>query len=94
MSNEIRASETIVVGAGIIGLSLAYELLRRGRRVTVLERDRPGHGSTWAAGGMLAPVAEAEVDEPEVIGLGLESLERYAEFVAGVERVSDRKSVV
>jgi glycine oxidase len=88
VSNEIRPSETIVVGAGIIGLSLAYELLRRGRQVTVLERDRPGRGSTWAAGGMLAPVSEAEVDEPEVITLGLESLDRYPEFVAGVERVS------
>ncbi|MDH3786680.1 MAG: FAD-binding oxidoreductase, partial [Acidobacteriota bacterium] len=57
MSESSREKQTLVVGAGIIGLTLADALLRRGRQVMVIERDRPGCGSTWAAGGMLAPIS-------------------------------------
>ena len=81
-------SETVVIGAGIIGLSLAYELARRGRRVAVLERDRPGAGATHAAAGMLAPISEAEIARPEEVAFGLDSLRRFPEFVRGIERVA------
>lgn len=77
--------ETIVIGAGIIGLSIADALLRRGRKVMVLERDRPGCGSTWAAGGMLAPVSEAEHRDPELLALAQRGLEVYARFIHRLE---------
>lgn len=49
-----------VIGAGIIGLSAAYELaMKRGARVTVFEVRAPGRGASWAAAGMLAPAFEA-----------------------------------
>jgi len=72
----------------MIGLAVAFELLRSGRAVTVLDRGQPGHGATWAAGGMLAPVAEAETEEIDVVAFGRESLARYPEFVASVERIA------
>ena len=78
----------MIVGGGVIGLALAYELLRRGRRVLVLERDRPGSGATAAAGGMLAPVSEAGHDPPELIELGRDSLRRYPRFVSDLEQVA------
>jgi glycine oxidase len=78
--------ETIVVGAGVIGLSVAHELLLRGGEVWVLERDRPGCGATWAAGGMLAPISEAEQGEPELTRFGQDSLRRYPRFVESLER--------
>ncbi len=78
----------MIVGGGVIGLALAYELLRRGRSVLVLERDRPGSGATAAAGGMLAPVSEAGHDPPELIELGCDSLRRYPRFVSDVEQVA------
>lgn len=52
--------DTIVVGGGVIGLAIAEELARRGGRVQVFERRRPGGEASWAAGGMLA--AEHEFD--------------------------------
>ena len=79
-------AETIVVGAGAIGLAVAHELLLRGTEVWVLERDRPGCGATWAAGGMLAPISEADQGEPELTRLGQDSLERYPRFVESLER--------
>ncbi len=43
-----------IAGAGIIGLSLALELYRRGLRVTILERGAPLAEASTAAAGMLA----------------------------------------
>ena len=77
--------ETIVVGAGVIGLTLADELLRSGRQVLLLERERPGSGATWAAGGMLAPVSEADHGEAELVRFGQDSLSRYPAFVERLE---------
>ncbi len=50
-----------IAGAGIIGLSLALELHRRGLRVTVLERGAPLAEASTAAAGMLAA---ADPDNP------------------------------
>jgi sarcosine oxidase subunit beta len=48
----MRAADTVIVGGGIIGTSIAYHLARRGARgVVVLERDLVGSGSTSRANG-------------------------------------------
>jgi glycine oxidase len=52
----------------------------------VVERGEPARGATWAAGGMLAPVSEAEDEPPELIELGSDSLGRFPAFVAELER--------
>ena len=81
--------DTVIVGGGVIGLALAFELLRReARRVVVVERARPGSGATRAAGGMLAPVSEAETEDADTIALGLDSLSRYPQVVEDVERIA------
>lgn len=61
-----------IAGAGVAGLVCAYELARRGARVTVYDKaDGPaGNQSSWLAGGMLAPWCEGETAEPEVVRLG------------------------
>jgi D-amino-acid dehydrogenase len=48
---------TVVIGAGIIGTALAFQLKRRGRDVVVIERDAPGRGTSF---GNLASVAVTE----------------------------------
>ena len=45
--------ETLVVGAGIAGLSSAWYLRRVGHTVTVIDPD-PGNGASHAAAGMVA----------------------------------------
>lgn len=50
----------VIVGGGVIGLSIAREVKRSGAsRVTVVERGSIGQEASWAAAGMLAPQAEA-----------------------------------
>ena len=49
-------SDTVIVGGGIIGLTTAIELRRRGHTVTLLEKGRLGDGASGAAAGILSPL--------------------------------------
>jgi len=49
----VKNWDVIVIGGGIIGLSLSIELRRRGASVLVVERGEPGREASYAAGGML-----------------------------------------
>jgi glycine oxidase len=71
-----------VVGGGAIGLAIAWRAASRGLSVAVLEREEPGHGASWVAAGMLAPVTEARLTELPLLELGIASAQRYPEFVA------------
>ena len=70
-----------VLGAGIIGLSVADELLRRGHDVTVVD-PAPGTGASYAAAGMLSPSSEVWYGETELLDLGLRSLARWPAYAA------------
>ncbi|UJP04837.1 MAG: glycine oxidase ThiO [Nitrosomonas sp.] len=48
--------DIIVIGAGIIGLATTEHLLRQGANVMLIERNLAGHESSWAGGGILAPL--------------------------------------
>ena len=45
----------LVIGGGIVGLSVAYELVRDGWSVQVLDQTRPRRTASWAAAGILPP---------------------------------------
>ena len=82
--------DVIIVGAGLIGLTMARELQARGMRVEVWDQSQAGHESSWAAAGMLAgtmlslnrrlrPAAQA-------------SLTLYPEFIAQLETETGQKT--
>lgn len=68
-----------VLGAGIVGLSVADELLRRGHEVTVVDPS-PGTGASYAAAGMLSPSAELWHGEEELLRLGRASLALWPSY--------------
>ncbi len=82
-------ADVVVLGGGVIGLACAYELLFRGKRVVVLERERVGSGAGAVAAGMLAPVSEVETEEPAFVDLALESCGLYPEWIQRIEADSD-----
>ncbi|MHC4879210.1 MAG: glycine oxidase ThiO [Planctomycetota bacterium] len=48
-------SAVVIVGGGAIGLSIAWEVARRGADVTVLEQGRVGREASWAGAGFFPP---------------------------------------
>jgi glycine oxidase len=55
--------DVVVVGGGVIGLSIARELIRD-RSVLLLDRGDVGEGTSWAAAGILSPQSEADYPNP------------------------------
>lgn len=54
-------SKVLIIGGGVIGLSIARSLSKKGfKQITVLESGEVGKEASYAAAGMLAPHAEAE----------------------------------
>ncbi|HEV2975063.1 MAG TPA: glycine oxidase ThiO [Solirubrobacteraceae bacterium] len=82
MSNSHGSPDVLVIGGGVIGLSIAWRARERGMSVTVLERDTLGSGTSRVAAGMLAPVAEVEFGEAgrRQLELGMRSVALWPAF--------------
>ncbi len=76
----------IIIGGGVIGLGIGWQLTKAGASVTIYERDRVGRAASWAAAGMLAPLAEAHSEEPELLKVGINSLKLYPQWVEELEK--------
>jgi glycine oxidase len=74
----VKSWDVIVIGGGIIGLSLSIALRRRGATVLVVERGEPGREASHAAGGMLVDFPSET--QPELQGLASASAKMYPEF--------------
>jgi glycine oxidase len=76
--------DAVVIGGGVIGLSVAWRAARAGLSVVVVDPD-PGSGASHYAAGMIAPISEAEFGEDGVVDVNRDSAARYPAFVADVE---------
>jgi glycine oxidase len=73
----VNSFDFLIVGGGVIGLSIARELHRRGgRNIGVLERGDVGKEASWAAAGMLSPDIDADLGS-EFHRFSRRSLEMY-----------------
>ena len=83
----VRPADVVVVGGGVIGLTTAWEASLAGFTVTLVD-PLPGHGASWAAAGMLAPVAEAHFGEQALTHLNLEAAAAWPDFARRLEETS------
>ncbi len=79
----MKTWDAIVIGGGVIGLSLARELRRHGATVLVVDRSEPGREASFAAGGMLACCDPHT--PPALQPLALASAKLYPEFAHELE---------
>jgi glycine oxidase len=87
-SRSSKLPKVAIIGAGVIGLGIAWRLAARGAAVEVFDRGAAGAGASRAAAGMLAACAEAEPGEEALIALGRESQRRWPAFAAELEAAS------
>ncbi len=75
----MKTWDVVIIGGGVIGLSLAWRLKRDGVSVLVVEKGEPAREATYAAGGMIANCDPH--NPPELAGLIAASARMYPEFV-------------
>jgi glycine oxidase len=83
----VKNFDVAIIGGGVIGASIAFELTGAKLSVAVLDRQQPGREASWAAAGMLSPAPDSPRDLP-LVPLARESLKLYPEFVAAIEEAS------
>jgi glycine oxidase len=86
MGEEKTVADVVVVGAGVIGLSIALEMERRGARVMIVERGEAMLQASMAAAGMLA--MDDPGNPPELLPLARMSVGLYPEFLRRIEALS------
>ena len=74
----------LVKGAGVAGLTVAHELVRRGAEITISDPGRNfSRAASWLAGGMLAPWCERESADEAVLERGRDSADRWDAILPG-----------
>ena len=87
----MKTYDVVIVGGGIIGCSIAFELSRRNVRVVLLDRQELMREASWAAAGMLSPAPDCPAAIP-LVPLGLASLAAYPHFIPDVEEASGKRA--
>ncbi len=74
--------DCLIIGGGVIGLSIAYELAGHGLRVRLIDRQQPGREASWAGAGILPPaIIPTPHDEP-LAQLAALSMELHPQWAA------------
>ena len=89
--------DTLIVGGGVIGLSIAWELAQQGEKVCVVERGQLGQEASWAGAGMIpSGPAESLWEEAtpfeQLEGLSQHLHRRVAPTLVGANRHRQRVS--
>ena len=71
-----RTTDVVIIGGGVIGCALAYNLAKAGVSVLVVERGQPGMEASSAAAGVLAVASGVSKTGP-AFGLKLASLRMF-----------------
>lgn len=90
ISGRAGAGKVAVIGAGVIGLSIAWRLAQRNIAVTVFESGEPGRGASRAAAGMLSAVAETVSTDTHFFDLCRASRHLWPEFARELSAASGR----
>jgi glycine oxidase len=88
VSPIVKPKTVAIIGAGVVGLGIAWRLAARGVAVSVFDKGAAGAGATHAAAGMLAACAEAEPGEEALVALGRDSQARWPAFAQELQQAS------
>src|SRR5690606_7775623 len=73
-ATSVKPKRVVVVGAGMVGLSVAWFLQEHEVDVTVVERRHVAAGASWGNAGWLTPGLTVPLPEPAVLRFGLRAM--------------------
>src|SRR5215469_1696749 len=85
----MKTFDAVIVGGGLIGSAIAWELSQSGLRAAIFEAQQPAREASWASAGILSPAPE----NPSMIAmvqLGKTSLAMYPEFIRSLEETTGK----
>jgi len=85
LNSKIVSMDILIVGGGIVGLSIAIDLLLAGHNVKLSVRNER-EGASWVAGGMLAPFSEGL--EGDFLRFSVESLRLWHDYLERIKEIS------
>jgi glycine oxidase len=87
----VKTADVAIIGGGIIGASIAFELAAEKLDIVVLDRQQPGLEASWAAAGMLSPGPDSP-DALPLVPLAKESMRLYPAYVSAIEELSAKRT--
>ncbi|MGB3612279.1 MAG: FAD-dependent oxidoreductase, partial [Elainellaceae cyanobacterium] len=84
-----HSNHILIVGGGIVGAMLAYELSQSGRQVTLLDKQSPAQGSTGAALGVLMGAISRKT-KGRAWAMRQQSLAHYDQLVDDLQQQTGR----
>ena len=85
MFEQKNVFDIIIIGGGIIGLSIACELAERGKKVILFEKNKIGMEASWAAAGTLEPIWDAEDDGDDLLQMKIKSEKMWFGFAQKIQ---------
>lgn len=79
LNRQAELPDCVVVGGGVVGLSIAHRLAGGGARVTLVERGQPGREASWAGAGIL-PAASWYSDHPALDRMAVRASRMHEEL--------------
>ncbi|CAA9568738.1 MAG: Glycine oxidase ThiO [uncultured Thermomicrobiales bacterium] len=73
--------DVLIIGGGIIGCAIGYELAKAGARVTIVERGQLASGASWASAGLISPPKRTPLGDAHA-RLEARSFNRYPTLLA------------
>ena len=88
MENVLSKKPVLIIGGGVIGLSIGWRLQSQGVETIIFDRGKAGSEASWLSAGMLAPETEMGFEDEPLYVLGMESMRRWPAFVEELESAS------
>ncbi|MCR8644978.1 glycine oxidase ThiO [Paenibacillus sp. N1-5-1-14] len=82
-----RSVDVVIIGGGVIGCSIAYQLAKRGIQAIILEKDRIASGASSAAAGMLGAQSE-QFQSPALFDLARQSRAMFPSLATELREAS------